>query len=362
MAPPTVLSLSVTMLGGAAGEDEGIEAERRLLRRELVLGVLAGERDQRARDGDFVDAVLGERDADGVADAVGQQRADADGALDAAVLAVAGLGDAEVERVIPVGPELEQARGEHAVGVDHHLGVARLHGEDEVVVAVLARDAGELDGALDHAGGRVAEAVHDAVGERAVVGADAHGDAARLAEIDERLEGLVDAGEFLLVLVVGVLADGEFLFVGEVAGIDADFLDPLRGFHGGVGLEVDVGDDGDVAAGGGELGLDVLEIGGVLDGGRGDADDLAADLDEVEGLLDALARVHRVAGEHRLDADGIGPADADLADLDLAGKAALVVVRIVAVGDGRDMTPYSRFESQGQAGSRSRQEEDFPRS
>ena len=101
-------------LGGAAREDEGIETERRLLRRELVLGVLAGERDERARDGNFVHAVLGERDADGVADAVGQQRADADGALDAAVLAVARLGHAEVQRVIPVGPELEQPRGEHA--------------------------------------------------------------------------------------------------------------------------------------------------------------------------------------------------------------------------------------------------------
>ena len=281
-----------------------------------------------------MDAVLGERDADGVADAVGQERADADGALDAAVLAVAGLGDAEVERVVPVGAELEQAGGEHAVGVDHDLGVARFHREDEVVVAVLAGDAGELDGAFDHAGGRVAEAVHDAVGERAVVGADAHGDAARLAEVDEGLEGLVDAGEFLVVLVVGVLADGEFLFVGEVAGVDADFLDPLRGFHGGVGLEVDVGDDGDVAAGGGELGLDVLEIGGVLHRRGGDADDFAADADEVEGLLDAFTGVHGVAGEHGLDADGVGPADADLADLDLAGEAALVVVRVVAIGDG----------------------------
>ena len=233
--------------GGAPGEDERIEAERRLLGRELVLDVLRGERDQRARDGDFVDAVLGERDADGVADAVGQQRADADGALDPAILAVARLGDAEVERVIPVGPELEQPRGEEPVGVDHHLGVARLHRENEIVVAVLAGDARELDRALDHAGGRVAEAVHDAVGKRAVVGADAHGDAALLADIDQRLEGLVDAGEFLLVLVVGVFADGEFLFVGEVAGVDADLLDPLRGFQGGVGLEVDVGDDGHVA-------------------------------------------------------------------------------------------------------------------
>ena len=282
-----------------------------------------------------MDAVLGEGDADGVAQAVGEERADADGALDAAVLAVAGLGDAEVERVIPVGAELEQAGGEQPVGIDHDLGVAGLHGEDEVVVGVLAGDAGELDGAFDHAGGGVAEAVHDAVGEGAVVGADAHGDLASLADFDEGLEGFVDTGEFLVVLVVSVFADGEFLFIGEVAGIDADFLDPLGGLDGGVGLEVDVGDEGDVALGGEELGLDVLEIGGVLDDGGGDADDFAADLDEVEGLLDAFAGVHGVAGDHGLDADGVGAADADFADHDLAGMAALIVVRVVAVGIGR---------------------------
>ncbi len=67
-------------------------------------------------------------------------------------------------------------------------------------------------------------------------------------------------------------------------------------------------------------GLDVLEIGGVLDGGRGDADDFAADLDQVEGLLDAFAGIHGVAGEHRLDADGIGAADADIAHADPRGK------------------------------------------
>ncbi len=203
------------------------------------------------------------------------------------------------------------------------------------MVAVLAGDAGEFNGAFDHAGGRVAEAVHDAVGERAVVGADAHGDLSRLAEIDEGFEGLVDAGEFLVVLVVGVFADGELLFVGEVAGVDAHFVDPLGGFHGGVGLEVDVGDDGDVATGGEEFGLDGLEVGSVLDRGCGDADEFAADLDQVEGLLDALAGVHGVAGEHRLDADRVGAANADFAHFHLAGVAALIMVGIVAVGDGR---------------------------
>ena len=105
-----------------------------------------------------------------------KQRADADGALDAAVLAVARLGDAEVDRIIPIRAGLIKPRDEQPVGVDHHLRVARLHRENEIVVIELAGDAGELERALDHAERRVAVAVHDAVGERAVVGADAHGD------------------------------------------------------------------------------------------------------------------------------------------------------------------------------------------
>jgi hypothetical protein len=41
-----------------------------------------------------------------------------------------------------------------------------------------------------------------------------------------------------------VYSDGEFLLVGVIAGIDAHHLDPFGGFHGGVGLEMDVGHDG----------------------------------------------------------------------------------------------------------------------
>ena len=48
--------------------------------------------------------VLGEGDADRVAEAVGEERADADRALHAAVLALARLGHAEVERVVPAEP------------------------------------------------------------------------------------------------------------------------------------------------------------------------------------------------------------------------------------------------------------------
>ena len=45
-----------------------------------------------------------------------------------------GLRDAEVQRIIPVRAFLFQPVGQQAVGGDHHLRVARLHRENEVVV------------------------------------------------------------------------------------------------------------------------------------------------------------------------------------------------------------------------------------
>jgi hypothetical protein len=61
--------------------------------------------EQIAADGDFAGTVLGEADADGVAESVAEEGTDADGGFDAAVLAFARLGDAEVDGVIPVRSE-----------------------------------------------------------------------------------------------------------------------------------------------------------------------------------------------------------------------------------------------------------------
>ena len=224
-------------------------------------------------------------------------------------------------------PLLRESRHEQSVGFDHHLRVARFHREHEVVVAEVAGDAGELERALDHAERGIAVTVHDAVAERAVVRADAHGAAVLLHEKDERREALADALQFGGVLRVGVFDDLEFLRVGVVAGVDADFLDPLRGLQRGLGFEMDVGHDRHAAAARAQPGDDVLEVRRVLHRRRGDADDFTPDRREIERLLDARRGVHGVAGDHRLHADGIAPADADGADAHLAGGAALVVER-----------------------------------
>ena len=99
-------AVALDAAGGAAGVGERIVGKLRVERGEFgVVGVAPGVewRGERLRHGDLVDAVFGERDADGVADAVAEQAADADRGFDAAVFPVTGLGHAEVDGVGPGG-------------------------------------------------------------------------------------------------------------------------------------------------------------------------------------------------------------------------------------------------------------------
>ena len=125
---------------------------------------------------------------------------------------------------------------------------------------------------------------------------------------------LANALQLRRILLVGVFDDRELLRVGVVARIDPDLLDPLGGFHRGLGFEMDVRHDRHMAAPRAQSPDDVLQIGRVLDRRRGDAHDLATDLGQLEGLRDRGLGVHRVAGDHRLDANRVAAADADLAD------------------------------------------------
>ena len=120
----------------------------------------------------LLDGVGGERVADGVADALGQQRGDAGGGLDEPTGRRAGLGDAEVERVVDLV-------GQQPVGLDHQRHRRRLDRDLDVLEADLLEVA-DLDlGRLDHGLGRDLAAVLlvELGVERAAVDADADGHA-----------------------------------------------------------------------------------------------------------------------------------------------------------------------------------------
>ena len=203
------------------------------------------------------------------------------------------------------------------------------------MVIVITRDAGELQRAFHHAERCVAVAVHDAIRERPVVGADAHHPTTILAKLHQRRKFLANAFEFLLILSIGVLADFELLLVGVVSRVHADFLDPLGGFERGIRLEVNVGHQRHFATGGADFACDVFEVCGVDPRLGGDPHNFAASLGECEHLGDAGGRVAGVGGDHRLHADRIQATEADISDLHLAGQTALIMEQVRAVAQGR---------------------------
>ena len=107
--------------------------------------------------------IFAERDPDGVAQPLGHQGADAHGALDAAVLAESRLGHAQVQREVHV--LAVHGRHQAAHRLDHDHDVAGFHADDNVVEILGHKHSQKLHHALNHAGGCVAIARHDAVAQ-----------------------------------------------------------------------------------------------------------------------------------------------------------------------------------------------------
>src|SRR5262249_1656682 len=126
-------------------------------------------------------------------------------------------------------------------------------------------------------------------------------------------------------------ADDELFRIGVIARVDPHLVHPFCGFHCCLGFEMDICDDRDVAAALPQTLHDVLEVARVLYCGRGDADNLTASLRQFDCLLHRRLGVHRIARDHRLDTDGIVPADAHVSHLHLARSEAAIMNRINAI-------------------------------
>ena len=256
--------------------------------------------------GYFVFGRFGQRDADRVADAVGEQRADPHGALDAPFQSVARLGDAQVDRV--GHPFALHRLDEQPVGGYHHARVARLHRDDHLVERLAAADVQKLHGCGHHPFGRVAPLVEDALRERAVVDADAQRDAPLAAAGDERFQ-------FAAVEAV-------------VARVDAYLVDVLRRHGRRFGQEMDVGHEGRrIPVGTQPLG-DVAQVLGFAHPLRREAHDGRAGAGDALDLGDAGRSVARVGVGHRLHRHGMRAADRAGADADFVRRAAPVLRKI----------------------------------
>ena len=260
----------------------------------------------------FLDRVRGERVADRVADPLREERPESGGGLDDPGGGRAGLGDAEVQRMV-------DGLGEEPVGVDHDRHVGGLDGDLDVVEVDVAEVVELPDRAGDERlGGDAAVAFGDVGVEAAGVHADADRQAAVL-----RLAG-----------------DGfDLVGLADVARVEPQ---PLHaGFHRRereAVLEVDVGDDRDRGAG--------HDLGQPF-GGRllvaGAAHDVAARAGEGVDLGEGGVDVGGLGGRHRLDRDRGVAADRDLARRGPGGSLGGVASRAAYGRRGRVLTP-SRCE------------------
>ena len=183
-----------------------------------ALALAQAERlEQRATGARLLDRIGGERVADRVADALGEQRADPGGRLHEPGGRRPGLGDAEVQRVV-------DRLGEQAVRVDHRGDVARLHRDLAVVEADLARST-RARAARTRRAPRASR--HRTARRCRVEAAGVHADADRQAAVLRLARDELDV-----------------LGLADVAGVEPQPLD--AGLHRGERepvLEVDVGDD-----------------------------------------------------------------------------------------------------------------------
>ncbi len=269
-----------------------------------VIRTLVVSLHQGPRHGNLVFGGFGQRNADGITDAVFQQSADSHGGFDASVLGFAGFSYAQVERV-GLQAFLVQPLHQQAVGFHHHLRVAGFHGKDDLHVAHFLTNPQKLQSRLHHAEWRIAVAAQNPVGQGAVVGADAHGGAVFLANLDQRRELLPNPHQLGGVGCVGVVDDLEPLAVGVVAGIDSDFLDNPRGQFGGIRRKVNIGNQRNPNAFGQQPLLDVFQILRLLDAWGGNPHVLTTRLDHPNHFGNRAFGIHRVHRSHRLHPNGI---------------------------------------------------------
>ena len=135
-----------------------------------------------------------------------------------------------------------------------------------------------------------------------------------LTYINKRYEAVVDALQFGLILLVGVLQMLERASrVDIVARIDAHLFTILCSHVGHTGVEVDVGHKRLLVAVGLQSGRDVLHVLSLTHALGSQSDQFAASINDALGLRHASLRIVGVGGGHRLYADGVLSAYLDVA-------------------------------------------------
>src|SRR3546814_291404 len=294
---------------GRAGDDvDAAMAEiERLQHVEADLHLLYGIRRQRYPNG--------------VADPRPEQHPQSDRRFHGADAEAAGLGDAEMERIVA-------GLGELLIGGHGEKDVRSLHADLELAEVVVFQNAGVMEGALHHRfRTRLAVTLQQFTLEAAGVDSDPHRAAMVLGGLDHLAHTLVGA---------------------DVAGVDAQAGGARLGrLDGALVVEMDVGDDRHR-----HLGDDLLQCRSRLPIRTRHAHDVDARDLSLANLPDGRRGIRRRRVRHRLDADWRIATDSDFADMDLPagtpvdvaiGPAAHAILMRSAVGSDGYIAPPDRY-------------------
>src|SRR5690606_28546248 len=242
-------------------------------------------------DLDLFHRIGGQRDADGVADAFGQQHAQAHRGLHRARAQAAGFGDAQVQRLLDLVGQL-------AVGGNRHEHVGGLHADLEVweIQAIQMLDMAQR-GLDQRFRCRLAIFLLQVLLQRTGIDTDAD----RNTPIARRVDHRSDA-----------------IFASDVAGIDAQAIDTQFGHaQSDLVIEMNVGDQRQLYA----L-LDLAEGFGGVHGGYGHPHDIGTGILQPLNLRNGRIDVTGFGVGHALHGNGCVAADRYAAHPDLASVAA----------------------------------------
>ena len=134
-----------------------------------------------------------------------------------------------------------------------------------------------------------------------MVHANADGAAEALGFLHKRRKGFGHLFLAFIESLVRLLVKRQNSSIDKVTRIDADFFDPLKGFESGLGLEVDVGRNRNLATGGSHLLHDFFKTLSVCKCRSGNTDESATHLGKCQRFSHGTLNVLRLGGCHGLN-------------------------------------------------------------
>src|SRR5690606_26577053 len=242
-------------------------------------------------DLDLLDRIGRQRNANGVADALGQQHAQADRGFHRTRTQAASLGDTQVQRLLDLG-------GEQAIGTDGHKHVGGLDADLEVLEVQLVEMIDMAQRRLQQGfGGWLAVLLLQVLLQRTGVDADADRDAVVTRRVDHRADAILTA---------------------DVTGVDAQAINAQVSHpQGDLVIEMDVRHQRHV-----DLLADFAKGFGGLHTRHGYADDVGTDGFQLANLRDRGRHVAGLGIGHALHRNGCIAANQHRAHADLTGLSA----------------------------------------